>query len=183
MVGSVLLAGCDSNYTDYYYGKRSFRTFFCPWEHYMVAEDKGDSLLLWNLDDECNAGYWSQENVLIPKKEGKYGDLEVKKITNIKLTLSYDRGYEKVNFTLTRRGKKEDAIKVINIIQMSIIDSAMEQYIQSNGKKVDKNMLYLTENYVADDKAGLLDPNEFRKYYREKKEKVAEKIIKELETK
>lgn len=179
----VLLIGCKSDYTNYYYGKQNFRTFFCSWKHYIVIEDKADSLQVWNLDNECNAGYWSTENITIPRKEGKYGYLNIEKITNRKITLSYDRGHEKVNFTLTRRTKKEESIKVININQMLAIDSEFEQYIQSVAKTAEKNTRYLTENYVADKNASLLDPKEFNKYYREKKQKVAETIIKQLETK
>ena len=178
-----LLIGCDSNHSPYFYGEKSFRSFPCYWKHSIVVEDRGDSLRIWNVDDECNAGYWSTGNIAIPKAVGTYGDLQIKKITDRKIDLVYDRGYEKVNFTLTRTRNKHEAEKLINITQMLTIDSALERYIQSTAKNAQRNNLYLTENSKADEKAGVLDPNEFYKYYKEKKDKVAEKIIEQLEKK
>ena len=75
---------------------------------------------------------------------------------------------------------QHEAEKLINITQMLAIDSALEQYIQSAAKNAQKNNLYLTQNSKADEKAGLLDPNEFYKYYRAKKQKVAKRIIEQL---
>lgn len=177
-----LLIGCTDSHTKYYYGEKKFRGFPCSWDHYIVIEDKGDSFRVWNLDDECNAGYWSTGNMTIPKIEGLYGDLNIKKITEGKINVIYDRRYEKVDFTLTRARNKHDAIRVVNITQMLNIDSELEQYIQANAKNAKKANLYLTQNYTADDKAGELDPNEFHIYYRAKKEKVAATIIKQLAT-
>ena len=178
-----LTIGCNTEYTQYYYGEKSFRSLPCYWKHSIAVEDQGDSIKVWNLDDECNAGYWSIPNITIPKAVGTYGDLQIKKITDRKIDLTYDRGYEKVNFTLTRTRNKHEAEKLINITQMLSIDSAFEQHIQSTAKNAQKNNLYLTEDYTADEKAGLLDPNEFYKYYKAKKEKVAEKVIEQLQRK
>ena len=175
-----LLIGCNTEYTQYYYGAKNLRGFPCFWKHHIVAEDQGDSIKIWNLDDECNAGYWSSGNITIPKTKGTYGDLKIKKITDRKIDLAYDRGYETVNFTLTRTSNQHEAEKLINITQMLAIDSALEQYIQHTAKNAQKNNLYLTQNSKADEKAGLLDPNEFYKYYRAKKQKVAKRIIEQL---
>ena len=104
IVGFTLLIGCSnaSDYNSYYYGKENFR-FLCEWDHHIVAEDLGDSLQIWNLDDECNAGYWSTSNMRIPKRTGIFDDVEVTSISFKEIELKLNRGHEVVSFDLSRQ--------------------------------------------------------------------------------
>jgi hypothetical protein len=176
----VSFLGCNSENTNYYYGKENFRTFLCSWDHYIVVEDLGDSLQIWNLDDECNAGYWTTENMTINKAPGKHGKISITSINENKINLILDRGHEKVDFELIRQSKNKKVFRVINIVQMLKLDDQMEKYIKSNSTNAEKNTVYLTENYIADSMAEKLTPKEFYEYYSIKKKAKAEEIIKEL---
>src|SRR5688572_6039962 len=97
-----LLSACTADHTNYYYGKKNLRWFICGWDHHIVIEDLGDSLQIWNLDDECNAGYWTTDNTTIPKKVGRFGRIKIEKITGKEIELRLDRGHE-VDFNLSRQ--------------------------------------------------------------------------------
>jgi hypothetical protein len=176
----IPLLSCNSEYNHYYYGKENFRAFLCSWDHFIVVKDLGDSLQIWHLDDECNAGYWSTDDTIIQKLSGDYGKVAITSIEDNKINLKYDRGHEIVEFELSRQTKTGRSYRVINIVQMLEIDEEMEQFIQSNSTNAEKSTLYLTENYIADDKVEIMNPNEFYKYYRNKKKAKADEVINEL---
>lgn len=178
-----LIACKDPVYTKYYYGKENRRSFICGWDHYIVVEHLGDSLQIWNLDDECNAGYWSTDNIKIKKAEGTYGNIIVKSIEekNIFMNLRNGRGFEE--YKLSRQEKNEDAYRVINIIQMLQIDEEVEAYIQSNSSNAEKHTNYLPIEYYQEIQSGKVEkltPQDFKEYYKLKRIKLAEKEIEEL---
>jgi len=176
----IPLLSCNSKYNEYYYGKEIFRAFLCSWDHYIVAKDLGDSIQIWNLDDECNAGYGSTNDTIIQKLPGDYGIVAITSIEDNKINIKYKRGHEIVDFALKRQSKTSKSFKVINITQMLEIDEEMELYIQANSTNAERNTLYLTENYIADEKVEIMNPDEFYKYYRNKKKAKADEIINEL---
>src|SRR5690348_14681577 len=92
-IGPFILLGflfaCTTDYNDYYYGKESRRWFICKWDHYVVVKDLGDSLQIWNLDDECNSGYGSTEIIKVVKKAGAFG--QTKRFKKIEIKNIYDK--------------------------------------------------------------------------------------------
>jgi hypothetical protein len=85
-----------------------------------------------------------------------------------------------VEFSLSRQSSNQKAFRVINIIQMLKIDREMENYIHANSTKAKHNHEYLFQNYRADDKVEVLNPNDFSTYYREKQLMQAQAIVKKL---
>jgi hypothetical protein len=176
-----LLISCTTEYNNYYYGKENLRWFICGWDHYIVIEDLGDSLQIWNLGDECNYGYGWTDSRKIPKTTGEFAKIEITKITERKIELGLDRGHEVVDFKLSRQTSNEKVFRIINIVQMLRTDKDMEDYIHEKSDKAKPNTNYLFQNYKANEKVEELSPEEFSAYYREKKLLEAQRIVKELE--
>jgi hypothetical protein len=180
------LFACTTDYNDYYYGKENRRWFICGWDHHIVIKDLSDSLQIWNLDDECNSGYGSTEIINVVKKAGAFGQtkrfkkIQIKKISDKRIELELNSGGQIVEFSLSRQSSNQKAFRVINIIQMLKIDREMENYIHANSTKAKDNHEYLFQNYRADDKVEVLNPDDFSTYYREKQLMQAQAIVKKL---
>jgi hypothetical protein len=180
-IGVMLLTvviSCERPNSEYYLSHQKLGTPFNRRHHYRLFKNEGDSMRIWILNHDYNAGYFSwKKTFAVPKKVGKFGIIEFTDLQENSITCEITEDGTERNLGKIYLVDKQDAYEILSILKMLQINYQMEKYVRETAKCAKPNTLYFTSNYSADEKCSELNPSDFEVYYSKKmKEKALEAI-------
>jgi len=174
-----LISGCTKSYKSNYYLADEKEGIIYTRHHYTLIEKAGDSLKVWHLNFDYNAGYYNWPNPeIVASRTGKFRTIEIYSIdeSHIECTRWYE-GYKGEFFRLKRQNSSKKPHWIINMVQALEIDKKFNGYIRANSKNARPSTAYVGNDYIPDPNCDKMNPQEFNRYYTNKIKADADSVI------